>query len=120
VGREEGGGLGRKEAGKRKTQRPWACCSPGLMCKLKLRGEEGGHRAVFFNLLVNAYIVAPLLAQLPLKLLLVAWGGCGALETHPRFREDLAPRVSSEQTQATGGGCWWSLSLVPSVGTHQA
>lgn len=90
------------------------------MCKLKLRGEEGGHRAVFFNLLVNAYIVAPLLAQLPLKLLLVAWGGCGALETHPRFREDLAPRVSSEQTQATGGGCWWSLSLVPSVGTHQA
>lgn len=42
MGREEGGGLGRKEAGKRKTQRPWACCSPGLMCKLKLRGEEGG------------------------------------------------------------------------------
>lgn len=40
--RKEGGGLGRKEAEKRKAKRPCLCRSPGLMCRHKLRAEEAG------------------------------------------------------------------------------
>lgn len=77
----------------------------GASCSARSR-----KRAVLY-LLVNAYFVAPLLAQLPLRLPLVAWGGCGALETHPGFRENLASGASGGQAQALvmpiGGPCLW-------------
>lgn len=52
----------------------------------------------------------------------MAWGG-GRLWSSgdtPWIQRSLGLWGSGGQAQATGGACWWSLSLDLSVGTSQA